>query len=133
MSSDKPVPRPRASRSSVTSKAAPRTAERAPSRAQREQARFIKLAEADITSVAAIVRRLPAASDLAPGTLVILRGDVEHAPSLARSVLAVFGRKRTTPRSLRCTALVASGFVDVGAAWEDEEGVDLAWGYAPSS
>jgi hypothetical protein len=43
----------------------------------------------------------------------------------------VFGRGKTVSRVERCSALVARGYVDVGAA-EDELGADLAWGRAPA-
>jgi hypothetical protein len=46
----------------------------------------------------------------------------------ARTVLAILGRARTVPRAVRCSALVARGYVRVGAA-EDDRRVDLAWGY----
>jgi hypothetical protein len=73
---------------------------------------------------------LPDPSELPPGTLVIVPGAAAGTSSLARSVLAVFGRARLVPRVVRCTALVARGYVDVGAA-DDETRADLAWGYAP--
>lgn len=87
------------------------------------------LGESD-TSVAGIMARLPDPRELEPGTLVLVPGNTVLHRSLARAVLAVFGRPRTIPRALRCTALVARGYVGVGAA--GEEGADIAWGYAPS-
>ena len=82
-------------------------------------------------SVAAVMAKLPDPASLAPCALVILPGEiVPGTRSLARSVLAVFGRTKTVTRARRCSALVARGYVDVGAA-EDETRADLAWGYAP--
>jgi hypothetical protein len=76
------------------------------------------------------MQRLPDPAELPFGTLVLVPGEVSKARSLARSVLAVFGRTKTVARSLRCSALVARGYVCVGAA-DDETHADLAWGYAP--
>ncbi len=70
---------------------------------------------------------LPNPSELDPGTLVVVPAEIAAAPSLARSMLAVFRRPRTVPRALRCSALVARGFVRVGAA--DDDRLDIAWGY----
>jgi hypothetical protein len=82
------------------------------------------------TSVEAIMASLPDPTELEPGTLVVLPGEPAGSKSLARSVLAVFGHKKPVARALRCSALVARGYVDVGAA-EDEGHEDLAWGYVP--
>jgi hypothetical protein len=73
---------------------------------------------------------LPDPAELPPGTMVVVLGEIAAARSLARSVLAVFGRVRSVSRALRCTALVARGYVDVGAG-EDETRADLAWGFVP--
>jgi endonuclease V-like protein UPF0215 family len=83
----------------------------------------------DATTVARVMELLPDPSSLEPGTLVLLPGQ-SASRSLARSVLAVFGRTKTVPRALRCSALLARGYVDIGAA-EDDARVDLAWGRAP--
>jgi hypothetical protein len=75
---------------------------------------------------------LPAPASLAPGTLVLVPGELADSQGLARRVLAVFGRTTRVPRARRCSALLARGYVDVGAALDDA-GVDIAWGYAPIS
>jgi hypothetical protein len=119
-------------RSSRALSARPRTAARAPSAEARKEARTIALAEASAGSVAAIMATLPDPAELAPGTLVIVPGEPHDGRSFARSVLAVFGRTRKVPRALRCSALVARGYVAVGAATPDDDAhADLAWGYAP--
>ena len=54
------------------------------------------------------------------------------APSLGSRLLAALGRGRTIPRVFRATALVARGYVRVGAGIDPESRSDLVWGYAPS-
>jgi hypothetical protein len=74
---------------------------------------------------------LPDPSELPPASLVVVTGELGGRRSLARSVLAVFGRDKPVSRALRCSALVARGYVGIGAA-QDEAGGDLAWGYTPT-
>ena len=130
------IPAPRASRPSTTRSdeaLRARTAARAPSAQMRAAATTVVLGEGDAASVAAVMAKLPDPASLTPGTLVIVPGELAKARrSLARSVLAVFGHTKSVTRARRCSALVARGFVDVGAA-EDETRADLAWGYAASS
>jgi hypothetical protein len=96
------------------------------------RARTVALGEEDGASVASIMRALPDPAELPPGALVVVPAALARAPSLARSVLAVFGRAKTVSRARRCSALVARGYVHVGAA-EDDKHVDVAWGYAPQA
>ncbi|OJY24241.1 MAG: hypothetical protein BGO98_20460 [Myxococcales bacterium 68-20] len=133
------VPTPRASR--PTSGVSARTAARAPSAAARAAATTVVLGEAEAASVASIMATLPDPASLPAGALVIVAGEIASVRSagplalgrsLARSVLSVFGRARTVTRARRCSALVARGYVDVGAA-EDDAHADLAWGYAPET
>lgn len=130
------VPAPRPSRPATArndGSIRSRIAARAPSAAQRAAATTIALRDEDATSVAAIIAKLPDPASLAPGALVVLPGEIASAGrSLARSVLAVFGRAKTVTRARRCSALVARGYVDVGAAEDDGTRADLAWGYAPT-
>ena len=72
------------------------------------------------------------AGEVGPGFVVILSGEIASPRSLARSVLALLGHKKTVRRAERCSALVLRGYVDVGAA-EDDTGADLAWGYVPGT
>jgi hypothetical protein len=97
----------------------------------RKAARTVTVEEAAAGSIAAIAESLPDPTTLPPRTLVIVSADVRGARSLARSLLAVFGRTKKVARASRCTALVIRGYVDVGAA--EDEGGDLAWGYAPGA
>ncbi len=128
---DRPrVPAPRASRPAVGSRA--RTAARPLTPAEIAGAERVSLREVDAGSIAAAILALPDPAALAPGTLVIVPAEIASPRSLAKSVLAVFGRTKTVSRANRCSALLARGYIGVGAA-EDDEGAsgDLAWGRAP--
>jgi hypothetical protein len=103
---------------------------RLPSAKERDGARTVAL-DPEVASVAAVVRALPDPDELEGGTLVILPAEAGGRRSLARTVLAAFGRTRTISRALRCTALVARGYVDVGAGVDPDTRADLAWGYVP--
>ncbi|MBX3211834.1 MAG: hypothetical protein KF850_07365 [Labilithrix sp.] len=131
------VPAARASRPAASARAV--IAARAPEAAARATAKTVALGEAEAASVASIAAALPDPASLTPGTLVVVpgalqaeraRGPLALGRTLARSVLSVLGRPQTVTRARRCSALVARGYVDVGAA-EDELRADLAWGYAP--
>jgi len=111
----------------ATRHAPAKTAARAPSEAERASAKRVSLSEKDATSTAGIMLALPDPSELAPGALVIVPAQIGGGRSFTKSVLAVFGRNKTVPTALRCTALVARGYVHVGAA------DDLAFGYVPAS
>lgn len=92
------------------------------------------LSETDAASVASIMNVLPDPAELAPGTLVVVAAEIAAAPSLARSVLSVFRGKKTVRRALRCSALVARGYVRVGAGGvDDDDEIDIAWGYASAA
>ena len=125
--SEKVIPQPKASRPAVGVRA--RSAATPLRPAALASAKVIALSETDAGTLAGVIAALPDPAALAPGTLVVLRGDPAGGRSLAQSVLAVFGRTKPIPRTRRCTALVARGYVEVGAA-ESDDG-DLAWGQAP--
>jgi hypothetical protein len=82
-------------------------------------------AEADLDDASAVADQLPAASTLPPRTLVVVLGTPARAGGVLRRWLPA--RTAPVPRSARCTALLARGYVDVGA----EAGV--AWGWSPGS
>jgi hypothetical protein len=94
-------------------------------------AQAVVLGPGDAEDAEAIARALPDADALAEGTLVLVLPEVVTSASLAARVLAALGRGRTVPRALRCTALVARGYVDVAAGIDPTTRADLAWGYAP--
>jgi hypothetical protein len=77
------------------------------------------------------MQELPDPATFSPGTLLLVPG-TKGEPSMMRSLLSVFGRSKGVARSLRCSALVARGYVNVGAA-EDEARLDLAFGYVPDN
>ena len=91
--------------------------------------REIVLAAEDAKDVAAIASALPDPTTLEPGTRVSVLGTPKEAPSLATRLFAALGRGKApgVPCAWRCTALVARGYVKVGAA----DG--RAWGFAPDA
>jgi hypothetical protein len=123
--SERVIPSPLASRPAVGVRA--RTAAKLPS--DLGDAKVVELTEHAAASLAGVIAALPDPATLDAGALVVLPADIRGG-GFARSVLAVFGRKKTVARTRRCSALVARGYVDVGAA-ESEDG-DLAWGRAPT-
>jgi hypothetical protein len=124
--SERVIPSPLASRPAVGVRA--RTAAKLP--ADLGEAKVVELGENDAASLAGVIAALPDPATLDAGALVVVPADIRGGGSLARSVLAVFGRKKTVARTRRCTALVARGYVDVGAA--DSDDGDLAWGRPPT-
>jgi hypothetical protein len=75
---------------------------------------------------------LPDPNGLEPGTLVLVRDEARTTErSLVRSVLGALGRKERVSRASRCTALVARGYVRVGAGTDPDTDADLCWGYCP--
>lgn len=93
--------------------------------------REVALSTKEAADVVSVARALPDPSSLEPGTKVIVLGEPKEAPSFASRLLSAFGRgKNDVPRVLRCTALVARGYVRVGAS-EDKNGRDLAFGHVP--
>lgn len=101
-----------------------------PAASARKEARVVALAPEEIADVASAARALPDPSDLPEGTLVMVDGRLREARSIARSVLAALGRTKSASRAIRCSALVARGYVRVGAATDPDERTDWAWGYA---
>jgi hypothetical protein len=83
---------------------------------------------ADLRSVPSVAAQVPLASELAGGTLVVLL----PTASQRRSLLRWFAAAVAIPRAVRCSALLARGYVDIGAGTDQATGADLAWGSAPS-
>lgn len=123
--------RKRASSGSRTELPDVETAARAPSASERASATRVVLNDEQAGSVVAVMSALPEPTTLAPGGLVLVPAEVvPRTKSLARSVLSAFVKPKAASRAHRCSALVARGYIAVGAA-HDEQGADLAWGYAP--
>lgn len=77
---------------------------------------------------------LPDPDALEPGTLVLVTTEPRTTErSLVRSVLGALGRKEKVARATRCTALVARGYMRVGAGTDPDTDADLCWGYAPEA
>ena len=77
-------------------------------------------------AIADVISQLPEIGDMKPGAqVVILPRIIPSAGLFAR----LFSRNKSVPRALRCSALLARGFVDIAAAGEGDD--DLAWGFAP--
>ncbi len=72
--------------------------------------------------------QIPAAWTCAPSTLVIVLGSAARSGGVWRWLLAP--RRVKVARAPRCGALLALGYVDIGAAI-DSTGSDLVWGHAP--
>jgi hypothetical protein len=89
----------------------------------------VALAPADAASTASVARALPDPTSLPEGTLVVVLGAVAD-PSLASRLLSAVGRGRVVPRAHRCSALLARGYVRIGADLDEKSGQDLAWGFA---
>ena len=64
------------------------------------------------------------------GTLLVILGDSRAAPSLLGRYFAA--RRAPIPRAVRATALLARGFVRIGAAIDPVSGMDLVWGFGPT-
>jgi hypothetical protein len=125
--SERMIPAPKASRPAVGVRA--RTAATPLNPAVLQAARMVEIREADAGSLAGVIAALPDPAELEAGTLVVIPAELAGGKTLGRSLLAVFGRAKTVARTRRCTALVARGYVDVGAA-DGPEG-DFAWGRVP--
>jgi hypothetical protein len=121
------IPTPKASRPAVGIRA--RTAATPINPAVLGAARIVEIREADAGSLPGVMAALPDPDELDPGTLVVIPAELAGGKTLGRSLLAVFGRAKTVARTRRCTALVARGYVDVGAA--DGPDGDFAWGRVP--
>jgi hypothetical protein len=85
--------------------------------------------EADDPS--SIARALPSPDELPRGTLVVVYPVVVEAPSFAKRLFAAIGRGRAVSRAQRCSALLARGYVQIGAGVDPDTRLDLAWGFSP--
>ncbi len=85
----------------------------------------------DAKDAASVARAIPDADELAEGTMVVVLPVVVDGASLARRVLAALGRGKTIPRVDRCSALLARGYVRIGACVDAGTKLDLAFGFAP--
>jgi hypothetical protein len=73
---------------------------------------------------------VPDGATLAEGALLVVFGQAAGASFLTRIFAS---NARAIPRDIRATALLARGYVDIGAGVCTKTGADLVWGYAPVS
>jgi hypothetical protein len=79
----------------------------------------------DVGNPAQIAPQLPPLAELPPATAVFVLGFAARS----RAMLRWLGmRSVPVARVARCTALVARGYVGVGAGIDDASGADLVWG-----
>lgn len=102
-----------------------------PSPEARAKAKTVALGPTEIEDVGVAARALPDPSELDGGTLVLVTSELRGPRSITKSVLAALGRTRTASRAIRCSALVARGYVRVGAGTDPDTRADVAWGYVP--
>jgi hypothetical protein len=81
-------------------------------------------------SIAALAAQLPDPQELAAGSLVVVHETGRRARGLRR-VAALWTRKRRAHIAVRCSALLARGYSEIGAAVDPRSGERLAWGFAP--
>ncbi|MDP9149447.1 MAG: hypothetical protein M3O36_05845 [Myxococcota bacterium] len=79
--------------------------------------------------VSAIAAQIPHARESPPGTTVVVLGPAAKDRRPLRRWLGP--REKVASRAARCTALLARGYVDLGAGADPTSGVDMAWGSAP--
>jgi hypothetical protein len=81
--------------------------------------------EVTMKEPADIAVQIPHATDLPHGTLVFVLATAVRSGGMMRWLGL---RTIQVPRVARCTALVARGYVSVGAGLDDVTGADIAWG-----
>jgi hypothetical protein len=84
---------------------------------------LIDAAELDVDNPREIAAQIPQATELPQATRVFVLG----VAARGRGAIGWLARAIRIPRATRCTALVARGYVEVGAG-ADDTGSDLAWG-----
>jgi hypothetical protein len=86
---------------------------------------LLDAAGVDLADPGEVAAQIPRATELVAGTPVFVLG----AAVRGRGVLRWLGMRTVpVPRAARCTALVAQGYVHVGAGIDDKSGADIAWG-----
>lgn len=85
----------------------------------------------DAHVAALVAAQVPLPSALTPGAPLFVLGVAARRGSLAGMFAQVFTRGTMIPRAVRCGALLARGYVDIGAGSDEATGADLVWGFAP--
>jgi hypothetical protein len=82
-------------------------------------------------TVAEAAPQLPAIADTGKNPAV--RVFVHPDPARGGGMLGrLFGGKKSVPRAVRASALLARGYVDLGAGEGETDGVDWVWGSPPA-
>ena len=81
-----------------------------------------------IGPVAKVIAQLPEPASLAPGTRVVVHARARRGPGV---LSRLFGMRRQAHVAVRCSALLARGYREIGAARDDKTGETIAWGIAP--
>jgi hypothetical protein len=82
--------------------------------------------------VATVAAQLPDPHELAAGSLVVVHETGRRVRGLRR-LLAFWKRKPRAHAAVRCTALLARGYLEIGAALDARSGERLVWGFAPEA
>ena len=82
----------------------------------------------DLNTVEALLPQVPMASTLPSGALLVIFGAAARGGPIWRRLL--WGRAAPVARALRCTAMLARGYVDIGAGPDERGSASLAWGRA---
>lgn len=89
-----------------------------------------------IGPVSAIVAQLPDPAELPEGALLVVHESAKPADGLrrvAQGVATLWTGKRRAHVAVRCTALLARGYREIGAAVDPRSGEELTWGLAVTS
>jgi hypothetical protein len=77
----------------------------------------------------AVARQLPLASTMTPGAPVVVFGAAVTTSGVWGKLLG--GGRRPIDRATRCGALIARGYIDIGAGVDPATKTELAWGRVP--
>jgi hypothetical protein len=83
----------------------------------------------DHLGLRSVLAQIPSAASLPPHTPIVLLGVAVSRVGFLRRLFG--GGTLLVDRATRCTALLASGYVDVGGGVDQSTRADLAWGWAP--
>jgi hypothetical protein len=75
-----------------------------------------------------VLQQIPLAESLPSGQLVLVLGELRASGAIFTRLL---GSRRKVGRASRAAALLAAGYVQLGAGVDPKSGHDLVWGYAP--
>jgi hypothetical protein len=77
--------------------------------------------------IATVIAQLPDPASLPKGSLVVVHGSGRTRPNAV--VRWLLPKRREVHAAVRCTALLARGYRNVGAAVDPKAGEKLAWGF----